>query len=159
MCWYDEPFNLQLDEHHFNNHFQKLVPQPNGINYKCTVCDDFICAGLIPMKAHLVGKSHQKKLKLKNFQVTGYISNHEMDNCEVAPKSPDTRKSLIIDHPPSTVEKRIELVWNHPTKCGYEYAVSFAELSLSDKVSALSPHFAFISKDDPIPNLAQYLKL
>ena len=55
-----------------------------------------------------------------------------------------------------TVDKRIEKAWNHPTICGYNYDESFSTFPVKKKIDVLSPHFAFIGKDESMPDFVQY---
>lgn len=124
--------------------------QPDGITYKCKACDDFFCSGPIPMQAHLNGKSHQKKVKLRgSASLNGSSLAQSPIRIFTQPK-----QSYQIP-----VEERVENAWKHTTMCGYEYNDLFSQLSVNAKIEELNPHFAFISKNDPIPNLVQYLSM
>lgn len=132
-----------------------LVVQTDG-SYKCQLCPDFQCTGPIPMQAHLSGKQHKKKL-LNNLPVKN-VSTLEVGNVF----SSSTKLSLnpsFSSGPKMSVEERVEQAWKHVAICGYEYDDSFATLSVDNKITALSSHFAFISKNDPIPSLVQYLSI
>lgn len=106
------------------------------------------------MQAHLKGKNHQKNVK-KSLQFGVFAGSPEQVNVSAQPPA----RRIKSKSTPTPVEKRVENAWKHETMCGYEYSDSFPQLSLSDKIEALNPHFAFISKDEPIPNLVKYLSM
>lgn len=123
--------------------------QPDGITYKCKMCEDFFCSGPIPMEAHLKGKLHLKNVARKLPMI---------EHLSIA--SPQRPKiDLITTTSVISVEDRVEKAWKHQTICGYTYDDSFSQLPLETKIQNLSPHFAFISKDEPIPNLVKYLSM
>jgi len=110
--------------------FSYSVLHPNG-NYGCAVCTDFSCSGIIPMKDHLVGKSHQKSLNKRSP-----INNNKPLSFE---------KRFYLPFVSLTAEESIAKALNHPIKCGYVYNDSFSILPLADNIKSLSPHFAFFS--------------
>lgn len=42
------------------------VPGPNN-SYRCLYCVDFVCSGIVPMEAHLVGQRHLKNVQRKGL--------------------------------------------------------------------------------------------
>ncbi|XP_046638290.1 uncharacterized protein LOC124316402 [Daphnia pulicaria] len=122
--------------------------QPDG-SYKCKVCVDFTCSGPIPMQDHLNGKSHLKNLKT----FPGRKFTFEQMNISAPTPKVNYRQSSL------TVDERIEKAWNHQTICGYNYDEFFSNLSIEKKIEDLNPHFAFIGKDDPMPNFVKYLSM
>ena len=126
--------------------------QPDGV-YKCKVCPDFFCCGPIPMEAHLKGKPHNKSLMKNNFEklTLGQLT------ISTPPRSPPPRPKINLI--PTSVEKRVEKAWNHQTICGYTYDDSFSQLTVEEKIEVLSPHFAFLGKEDPIPNFVKYFSM
>lgn len=126
-----------------------LVVQSDG-SYKCKVCVDFTCTGPIPMGDHLKGKSH-----LKNFNRNRPVESLPFEQLNI---STPNRK---IDFIPNalTVDERVDKAWRHQTICGYSYDESFPSLSVGEKIEVLNPHFAFIGKDDPMPNFIKYLSM
>ncbi|KAK4015925.1 uncharacterized protein LOC116925700 [Daphnia magna] len=119
-------------------------------SYKCKVCVDFTCTGPIPMGDHLKGKSH-----LKNFNRNRPVESLPFEQLNI---STPNRK---IDFIPNalTVDERVDKAWRHQTICGYSYDESFPSLSVGEKIEVLNPHFAFIGKDDPMPNFIKYLSM
>jgi hypothetical protein len=117
-------------------------------SYKCKVCVGFTCSGPVPMHDHLKGKSHLKNLNKSPVRQLVF----EPQNTIVAPEVDRILSSLSVD-------ERIGKAWNHQTICGYVYNESFSSLSLKKKIEVLSPHFAFIGKDDPMPNFVKYLSM
>lgn len=119
-------------------------------SYKCKVCVDFTCTGPIPMGDHLKGKSH-----LKNFNRYRLVESLPFEQLNI---STPNRK---IDFIPNalTVDERVDKAWRHQTICGYSYDESFPSLSVGEKIEVLNPHFAFIGKDDPMPNFIKYLSM
>ena len=73
------------------------------------------------------------------------------------PRSPPPRPKINLI--PTSVEKRVEKAWNHQTICGYTYDDSFSQLTVEEKIEVLSPHFAFLGKEDPIPNFVKYFSM
>lgn len=101
------------------------------------------------MQDHLKGKSHLKNLN--NFPERKFAFEQlSISTPEPEPKDDSFEISL-------TVDERIEKAWNHQTICGYIYDESFSSLSIEKKIEVLSPHFAFIGQDDPMPNFVKYL--
>ncbi|KAI9556511.1 hypothetical protein GHT06_016300 [Daphnia sinensis] len=123
--------------------------QPDG-SYKCKICIDFTCTGPIPMEAHLKGKSH-----FKNLIRNRLVESLPFEQLNISP--PNQRVDSIPNY--LTVEERIEKAWKHQTICGYTYDDSFPSLSVGEKIEVLNPHFAFIGKDDPMPNFIKYLNM
>ena len=101
------------------------------------------------MQDHLKGKSHLKNL---NNNSTRRLDYEQLNISTSAPKVDHISCSLSVD-------KRIEKAWNHQTICGYNYDESFSSLPVNKKIEVLSPHFAFIGKDDPMPNFVMYLSM
>ncbi|XP_057373569.1 uncharacterized protein LOC130694513 [Daphnia carinata] len=128
--------------------FSLAMVQPDG-SYKCKVCVDFTCTGPIPMEAHLKGKSH-----LKNWNKSHLVESLPFEQLNLS--SPNRIDSIPID---STADERVEKAWNHQTMCGYSYDECFPSLSVGEKIEVLNPHFAFIGKDDPMPNFIKYLSM
>ena len=104
------------------------------------------------MRDHLIGKPHQRSVTRNKLLMESPSKKTRVDNSEVHP--PVKCASFQL---PSSPEKRVAKAWKHPIACGYKDDDSFTLLPLEVKIAALSPHFAFISKDDKIPNLIQYL--
>ncbi|KZS05827.1 Uncharacterized protein APZ42_030816 [Daphnia magna] len=109
---------------------------------------DASLASPIPMGDHLKGKSH-----LKNFNRNRPVESLPFEQLNI---STPNRK---IDFIPNalTVDERVDKAWRHQTICGYSYDESFPSLSVGEKIEVLNPHFAFIGKDDPMPNFIKYL--
>ena len=127
-----------------------LVLQPDGV-YNCKVCVEFSCSGPIPMEAHLNDKPHLDNLMRSNLK--------KLPLEQLTISSPTLPPQPEIQLIPTIVEKRVEKVWNHPTICGYTYDDSFSQLTTDEKIEILSPHFAFLGKEDPIPNLVKYFSM
>lgn len=122
-----------------------VVLRPDG-KYSCTVCDSFSCTGVIPMREHLLGKSHQKAL-LRN-------------PCAPSPQPRKLSFECVNSAPPSAPvapEERLERTKLHPIKCGYTANDAFSNLPLKAKINALNPHFAFIGHNENVPNLLAFL--
>ncbi len=101
------------------------------------------------MQDHLNGKSHLKNLKIFPGRKLAF---EQITISAPAPKVNYRQSSL-------TVDERIEKAWNHQTICGYNYDDFFSNLSIERKIEELNPHFAFIGKDDPMPNFVKYLSM
>jgi hypothetical protein len=99
------------------------------------------------MQDHLKGKSHLKNLN--NFPERKFAFE------QLSISTPEPKDDSIQIS--STVDERIDKAWNHQTICGYIYDESFSILSIEKKIEELSPHFAFIGQDDPMPNFVKYL--
>lgn len=102
------------------------------------------------MQDHLNGKSH-----LKNFLRYSTAEKLSVEHLSI---STPTRKIHSISSA-LTVEERVAKAWNHQTICGYNYDDFFPKLSVEEKIETLNPHFAFIGKDDPMPNFVKYLNM
>jgi hypothetical protein len=101
------------------------------------------------MQDHLNGKNHLKNLKTFPGRKLEF---EPMTNAAPTPK-------VNYHHSSLTVDERIEKAWNHETICGYDYDQLFSNLSIERKIEELNPHFAFIGKDDPMPNFVKYLSM
>ena len=143
-------YRLQNTINPQNNVFFCLVLQPDGV-YNCKVCVEFSCSGPIPMEAHLNDKPHLDNLMRSNLK--------KLPLEQLTISSPTLPPQPEIQLIPTIVEKRVEKVWNHPTICGYTYDDSFSQLTTDEKIEILSPHFAFLGKEDPIPNLVKYFSM
>ena len=99
------------------------------------------------MREHLNGKPHLKNIRKKESSPT------KKSRLDTMPQMPVQSTVRVLSSP----EKRVDQTWRHPITCGYKDDESFSVMSLPDKIASLSPHFAFIGKDDKIPNLIHFL--
>jgi hypothetical protein len=142
-----------------------LVLQPDGKSYKCSICDDgAIISGQAPMKQHLSGMKHLKQVQRRNPLALRPLSASptpiSVASAVIKNRAPSSDINMFSPYSPLvslTAEESVDRAWNHPINCGYMYNDSFSILPLADKIKSLSPHFAFLAHDEPIPNLSKYL--
>jgi len=98
------------------------------------------------MNAHLAGQRHMKSI----FRWEKKLEQNESQLKKLIEPEQETKPQT------KSVEQRVKDAWNHGTLCSFEYDQSIASLGLERQLEALNPHFAFISKDESIPELNLY---
>jgi len=123
------------------------VLQSDG-TLQCKVCEGFFCSGIIPMKEHIAGQKHEKNVNQQKLL-------ESKESKESIPVEARFLQLSLQDR--KTAQQTVKEAWDHTTVCNYQYEENFITYSVDRQLEALSPHFAFIPHDEPIPLLNDYL--
>lgn len=143
----------------------ELASQEDGNLMRCSTCPDFFCYGWVPFNAHVVGKRHLKNVLRYGGQAAAPQPPSLVKN-SVPPATNSNSVGVPFDGQPRPAAETVETVepaesirraWGHRAPCAFALDDDFAALALDRKVRALSPHFAFVAADRPLPDLRRLI--
>lgn len=113
------------------------------------------------MRDHLKGVKHFKALRQQGLP-TGNLHNLTPHTSAITCNQPlpsitQLPKNSSVVTSCEAPEVRLAKAWKHDISCRYDYHI-IETLPIEAKFQASSPHFALISKNEPIPKMIDYLR-
>jgi len=112
--------------------------------FKCFDCN-ITRRSRIQLSAHFNSKMHRRTSFPPSTICSDTIAETQLPPIDIE----------IPAMPP--IEERLQTARNHSFTCGFHYHDSFTKFPLELKIDLLSSHFAFIGKNEPIPDLRMLL--